>query len=145
MKHETALQTDLIHAAEAEGGYGLKLSNRFTIGVLDLLIQLPGQCTRIIECKRAVLPVRPTTPIKVELEVLQRRTLRDLQKAGAFAGWCLILAPTNDRNPPFYKILVGQDPEIVSVTREDVDMFALTRNRGEKWPIRKICSQITLV
>lgn len=144
MKHETALQSDLIAAARAEGGYGQKLSNRFVSGIPDLLLQLPGMCTRIVECKCAVLPVKLTTPIKLELTALQRRTLRDMRAAGAFAGWFLIVTTTHDRNPPCYWVLTGANPDVETVTRQEIDQFGLIKKRGSPWPISKMLSQITM-
>lgn len=51
MSKELKLQTDIIKSVERMGGYGLKMSNRFMIGIPDLLIMLPPYAPCIIEVK----------------------------------------------------------------------------------------------
>lgn len=51
MARELAHQTDIRKSVIKDGGYGFKLSNRFTLGIPDLLICLPPFAPCIIEVK----------------------------------------------------------------------------------------------
>lgn len=51
MARELAIQTDIKKSVIAQGGYALKLSNRFTIGVPDLGIWLAPFVPVVIEVK----------------------------------------------------------------------------------------------
>jgi len=48
---ELAVQTNIIKSVRRDGGYGRKMSNRFAIGVPDLLIALPTFAPCVIEVK----------------------------------------------------------------------------------------------
>lgn len=50
-KRELAVQTAIIHSVRAEGGHGRKMSNRYTIGIPDLLICLPPYVPCFAEVK----------------------------------------------------------------------------------------------
>ena len=51
MARELAHQTDIRKSVIKDGGYGLKLSNRFAVGIPDLLICLPPFAPCILEVK----------------------------------------------------------------------------------------------
>jgi len=48
---ELAVQTNIIKSVRRDGGYGRKMSNRFAIGVPDLLVALPQFAPCVIEVK----------------------------------------------------------------------------------------------
>lgn len=82
---ELEFQTLVRKAVEYEGGYGLKMSNRFLVGVPDLLLHLPGLPTMVMEAKFD----RVTSTIKRYALVLTPRqalTLRQMAGAGMLAG-----------------------------------------------------------
>lgn len=51
MSNELAFQTNIIKSVRRDGGYGRKMSNRFAIGVPDLLIGLQPFPPCYVECK----------------------------------------------------------------------------------------------
>ncbi len=51
MKHETQLQTDIIKSVRRDGGWARKLSNRFQVGIPDLVISLQGWAPCFAEVK----------------------------------------------------------------------------------------------
>lgn len=51
MAKELALQTNIIKSVRSDGGYGRKMSNRFLIGIPDLLIALPPFAPILAEVK----------------------------------------------------------------------------------------------
>lgn len=83
---ETDFQKVVMDAVRAEGGYGLKLSNKFLVGVPDLLIKAPGFPTTILEAKQEKWPVRPETLLKPDVTALQAKHLREANGAGICTG-----------------------------------------------------------
>jgi hypothetical protein len=82
---EIDTQSEMIEACVEAGGAGHKLSNRFMVGVSDLLIKLPNWPACLIEVKMDEAPVtrgsvalRPTVP--------QLRFLRKYADAGMITG-----------------------------------------------------------
>ena len=51
VKDEISFQKEIIDSAKSIGGYGFKLSNRFTVGVPDLLISITMYTPSLLECK----------------------------------------------------------------------------------------------
>ena len=142
MAGELLLQRNLIKATETLGGYGLKLSNRFLIGIPDLLLHVPGYSTSLIECKFTTIPKLAKTPVKVALTPLQRDTIRQMQKAGMKAGWCLFVADREGPNPNFHYVLAST-VLVDSVTQDNLVSDALVRKRGTPWPVKEIVQRIT--
>ena len=87
---ETEMQKLLIDAAKSVGGQGLKLNNRFLVGVVDLLIKIPDRQPFWLEAKKidlSQLTVDTTNHIWT-LDVTQRQKahLRDWTAAGMLCG-----------------------------------------------------------
>jgi len=140
MTTELSIQSSLVKEAFALGGYALKMSNRFLVGVPDLLVHLPASPTVIVEIKLAVAPTRLTTPISVDLTVQQRYTLQKMQKAGVKSGWCLFVANKSGRNPDYHSVFVSTD---LTRTHVLISELNFTRKRGDQWPIQRICQNLT--
>ena len=51
VKNELSFQKEIIDSAKAAGGYGFKLTNRFTIGVPDILVSVPMYAPSLFEAK----------------------------------------------------------------------------------------------
>ena len=51
VKNELSFQKEIIDSAKAAGGYGFKLTNRFTIGVPDILVSGPMYAPSLFEAK----------------------------------------------------------------------------------------------
>lgn len=83
--NELQAQKLVIDAVRSVGGAGWKLSNRFLVGVPDLLLCLPRQPIGVWEVK---INDRPKRAVHVKLEVtpLQEKTLNDLHNAGGYCG-----------------------------------------------------------
>lgn len=87
MIKEVDVQSIIIDAVEANGGKGTKLSNRFLVGVADLLIKLPGVPLAVIEVKLEHLPKRFNGEHEWKLAVTkpQEEFLLGYHEAGARA------------------------------------------------------------
>lgn len=91
---ELEAQRLVVKAAKSVGGTGWKLSNRFLIGVPDLLICVPGQSTGIWEVKMNDKP--KGEEITLKLTPLQEKTLSDLDNAGGYCGVISFLRTTGE-------------------------------------------------
>lgn len=122
MPLEVDYQKAIIEAVKDDGGYGLKMSNRFLVGVPDLLLHPGWLPTMIVEVKRDSLPARPDTKMTIDISPNQRKNLLAFQKSGGVAGWLLVVP-----------IKTG----VVDVLGHgDID-FRPTRQEFETWSIRK--------
>lgn len=81
MISELHLQTKMVAAVREMGGFAQKVSNRFLVGVPDLLFQIPGCHTSYWEVKYS-----PTLFRRMEPTPKQKIWLRDFTKAGGFCG-----------------------------------------------------------
>lgn len=81
---ETKLQKFLVDEVRDSGGFAHKMSNRFLIGVPDLLIKLPNSPATFLETKQHTFNNRDAAPAKFWLRVtpLQAKFLRDANAAG---------------------------------------------------------------
>jgi hypothetical protein len=84
---ETVFSAVLVKCIVALGGYARKLQQPYAVGMPDLLIQLPGQRTLVIENKVFEMPARQTTPIKLNVTPMQFRFMRQFRAAGGSTGW----------------------------------------------------------
>lgn len=92
MPVETDYQGDIVKAVKAEGGYGVKMSNRFLIGVPDLYLKPLGLPSMLVEVKLlTAYPVMDDSIMRVELTALQRSSLLDHQGSGGVSGWLLLV------------------------------------------------------
>lgn len=84
---ETDLQSLTIKAVRLHGGAAHKLSNRFLVGVSDLLVKLPLLPAALLEVKydeRAKFD--PAAPITPGVTPLQHKFLKDYHAAGMACG-----------------------------------------------------------
>lgn len=85
MPNELRLQSLVVRAVNSHGGFAFKLSNRFLVGVPDLLIHLPNTGTGIWEVKSCEMgKLREQFTLKVT--PLQDKFLRVMSKAGGTCG-----------------------------------------------------------
>jgi len=85
---ETQAQKHVIDAVKAHGGAAHKLSNRFSVGVSDLLIKLPGLPAMLMEAKldhRANV-LHPQSPVMPDVTVPQHSFLTSYAEAGMVCG-----------------------------------------------------------
>lgn len=82
---ETELQLDTIKAVIAAGGTAHKLSNRFLIGVSDLLVKLPANPAMLIEVKKNPFPVKSHI-VDLEVTPKQLQFLVSYAKVGMRCG-----------------------------------------------------------
>lgn len=87
---ETECQKLVIDAALFAGGQGLKLNNRFLVGVVDLLVKIPGTEPIWLEAKLEKLAVstmsKPHHQWELEVTKRQKDFLRDWDRAGMRTG-----------------------------------------------------------
>lgn len=90
--NELFLQSKVVESIRELGGFAQKCSNRFLIGVPDILCQLPGFSTSYWEVKKS--------PHKKwmcpDLSPKQKIWLRDFTKAGGFGGVIYFCNDGND-------------------------------------------------
>lgn len=85
---ETDYQKFVLDIVRDAGGAGHKLSNRFLVGVSDLLIKLPDREAALIEVKLVKFAPRTKQDHRFDLgvTVLQREFLKKYNKAGMKTG-----------------------------------------------------------
>ena len=138
---EKKFQTDLCEAARAIGGYALKMSNQFFVGVPDILVKVPLQPGAFIECKTVVWPKRTESPIKIDLSAMQRLVMRDMQRSGLIAVWAVATRADlffDGKVSEAQFVLVGRDPNATSIPAHIFARQAIRRGKGERWDIREI-------
>lgn len=88
---ETDLQSKCLTAMREMGGFAQKMSNRFLIGVPDLMFKLPRYSTSFWEVKR-----RPTAHQNPDPSPKQKLWLRDYTRAGGFCGVINFISKDNE-------------------------------------------------
>jgi len=88
---EIDLQKRCIDAVREMGGFAQKMSNRFLVGVPDLLIQLPEKNTTFWEVKRRGSVYQNPDP-----RPKQKIWLRDFVKAGGVGGVVYFVTQVNE-------------------------------------------------
>lgn len=87
---ETECQQLCIDAVEEIGGRGIKFNNRFIVGVVDLLLQIPGHGAMTLEAKLHKFSAKTLMNghhiDDVGCTAKQRMYLRDWQYAGMLTG-----------------------------------------------------------
>lgn len=127
---EVDYQKKIIDAVNSQGGYGLKMSNRFLAGVPDLLIHLRPYPTAVVEVKMLTSPVNLDTPMQLghSITPLQRSTLLRMRKAGLMTGWVGILCGIRG----YVSMWVSADTGVVPTKREFEEQ-CLTKNAKDSW------------
>lgn len=95
---ETDLQSKVVDSIREMGGFAQKCSNRFLIGVPDVLCQLPGFQASFWEVKKSPSKWQMPNPTPK-----QKQWLRDFTRAGGFGGVIYFMGNVND-------IIVGIKP-----------------------------------
>ena len=100
--NELDAQRLICKSAVSGGGFAFKMSNRFLVGVPDLLVKIPQYPTMLIEVKLDKSKVKD--PIDVEVTPTQGGYLRRARAAGMVTGvasflqrtsrLCLCIVPT---------------------------------------------------
>lgn len=71
---ELPFQTEILRSAKKTGGYGHKISDRFKVGVPDLLVAMPNSGLVLLECK-ALGVVTDEFDKKTGVTAIQQETL----------------------------------------------------------------------
>lgn len=82
---ETDFQLDTIKAVIAAGGAANKLSNRFLVGISDLLVKFPATPTMLIEVKKNPVPVQSHF-VNLDVTPKQLQFLVSYAKVGVRCG-----------------------------------------------------------
>lgn len=83
--NELEAQRLVIKSVRVNGGYAFKLSNRFLVGIPDLLIQMPGRGTSLWEVKIRDYPKKESA-FHIQVTPPQLKRLRDFYHAGGRGG-----------------------------------------------------------
>lgn len=141
---ETDIQSQLVTAAKDMGGHAFKMTNQFTVGVVDLYVKLPSGPSCLIEIKfTKIMPARHAVPDG--LSVHQRKFIRDEQKALGGAGLAHAIK-INNRGE--YAIFVTGDLDIPRKLKfvDDNGVWVddvVLKKHGEPWPIKEIVYRLT--
>lgn len=88
--NELAMQALVVKTVNDAGGFAMKLSHRFLVGVPDTLVKLPGfVAAGLLEVKRhdlSPMGVRANMSFKLDVTIAQRRYLRDAAQADMPSG-----------------------------------------------------------
>lgn len=82
---ELDLQSLVLDAVKARGGFGFKLAHKFLIGPPDLLVVLPSVGISLWEVKQITYK-KPPAQVEVEVSPLQFKYLESVHNAGGRSG-----------------------------------------------------------
>jgi hypothetical protein len=141
--NELQFQRELIKAAEFNKGFGIKLSNKFLVGVPDLLIQVPGFRTTMIECKikKFKSKLDLSKSFRVDLTKIQANTLYSFRKSGGVSGVAFLIEIKDAGKHPLQYIYASDLALEQFYLVWGVSDFIL-RPRGSEWPIKEILTKI---
>lgn len=83
---EIDCQSMVVDLVRSRGGAATKLSNRFLVGVADLLVKLPKWPATLIEVKLHQTSTMKDREFKLEVTELQKKFLREYKAAGFVCG-----------------------------------------------------------
>jgi DNA-binding sugar fermentation-stimulating protein len=86
MIKETQLQHDVIKAVREIGGAANKLSNRFLVGVSDLLVKISNEDAMLIEVKKNVYSAEFRDAVTLDVTTKQLAFLNEYARAGMRCG-----------------------------------------------------------
>lgn len=138
---ELDVHSAMITAARETGGFGLKMNNRFQVGVADLLIKVPDRETTIIEVKilNSAMNMDSGRRFRVDLTPHQCRFLRDHQRAGGLAGWMVVGKMKSPFGAVKIAVSTGLPPRDGSFDASiDDNVRWVVRMRGTPWPVKLI-------
>jgi hypothetical protein len=132
---ELGIQGELVKAAVKAGGYAYKANNRFLVGILDLVVLMPGHFAQFIEVKYQSIPNRGNTA-RLSLTPHQQDKIKKITEAGHVAGWVMVVGAKGE-----YNLVMGCEPHKAGhVLSLDGSTF---KKRGAPWPIAEIVQQIS--
>ena len=117
--NELRTQAVLAAACKDQGGYGIKLQNKFLAGIPDLFLALPGVGMAFVEVKLR----------GGQLAKIQQVTIERMQGAGVPAGWCVVQHVGGGAA----SIWAGTSASGVNIAGTP-----LLKVRGGEWPIADI-------
>jgi hypothetical protein len=118
IKEELEYQADVVDIVSTQGGFGHKMSNKFIIGVADLLLKPYGCNAAVIEVKRDVRPSRGQGLWVLDVTVAQRNYLRRAARGGMKAGvLSFIIVDQEER----YRLFPMSELEALASHRLDKD------------------------
>lgn len=139
---EVEFQRNICNAARAEGGYAHKRSNRFMVGIVDLLIKMPAAPAAIIECKMVTIPKQHNTVIHIDMTKLQRADLKEFRRAGGWSGY-MLCAPAPKLRDKYY-IYMGSALDQENLGISDFIDCSIIKHRGEAWPIKRLWERLEM-
>ena len=117
LREELDYQADVVDIVSTQGGFGHKMSNKFIIGVADLLLKPYGCNTCVLEVKRAVREAQSQQRLfDLDLSVLQRNWLRRAHRGGMKAG---VLSFVVSLNQEWYRLFTMGELEECATHRID--------------------------
>lgn len=134
MVAETDIQRQLINSAEETGGYGLKLSNRFIVGVPDLILAMPiPPMYSFIEMKKDDWP-KTSDVVTWGVTKIQENTLVTMQNAGLRAAMGIAIKhPEMGWTAWFTKHITTK----CMVRKKVYELECVVKENGQ-WPIESI-------
>lgn len=138
---EIDIQRELVNEARGLGGYAIKMSNRFLVGIPDLLIKLPGMQACLIEVKIERMPTRDTGHIGVNPTPQQLRNLKMADKAN-FASGVLVCCSGIKAGMWNYVPVITRNVDLEHCNRAIFIRDCLTRVPGGKWHVEEIIRRL---
>lgn len=122
---ERTFQTELLALMRQQGWHAFKITTSFASGVPDLYVKAPLYCAMWIELKFMKYPG------KISLTPVQRKFMRDEQRAGGRAGWAVCVDG--------HALYANNNPEVISLGPKDLIQ---ERGHGEVWNINTLLEAI---
>lgn len=128
MPSELYFQKQLINAAVEMDGYGQKLSNRFIVGVPDLLLQVPGWRTTLVEAKQHFFVPNPKI-IHIDLTKIQEDRLKRHTRSGGDAGWAMVAHSKDGQK----WVMASRNLSILTFDANEYKANSCHMQRNEPW------------
>ena len=134
-KKELAFQKELIDAAKAQGGRGVKLSHKFSVGVADLLVSIPNSPMVLWEAKQ--LDDAPGEfSRKTGITPIQQAWLKSFNDTQFDLIACQIVYIKHKGNER--AILWPADMDTITSRYEEFGIWVARTTAPPKWDVRRL-------
>lgn len=137
--NELGYQRLILKSVIEHGGAGWKCSNRFLIGVPDLLIQDPEMGASLWEVKKATFPKKVPSKVRFKVSKLQLTTLKQWEYAGGSGG---VVVFASNKHTTYISAIPTRRLGDTIISLDTFEFLPLERGRREAIIIKEIRERI---